>query len=309
MTTTADDYCASMAVALNTYDLMRPRSLQVELGVSSVGHCYSEALYRLTGVEPTDAPNSRQAMHGSALHEMFAAARAAHNPSLLHEKELRGTLPSGIPIMGHADEIDPNEPSVTDWKTLGDESDLASQRRKGSSDQQRFQRHLYYYLAHQNGLVPAEGIVRNWWVDRAGYDQWGFVEQEPFDMEVVHSADAWLTSVKYSAEHGEETPREKHYDWCSRFCEFFTHCRSGQNADLIITDPELIAAAEHVYLGRKEAKEASGIETAGKRVLAVLQKDGEMESYTAGDYRIRMTWVNSANGGYWKTSVNKTEAA
>lgn len=306
MTLTADDYLASMETSLDMFAALRPRSRQTELGVSSVGHCKSDALWRMTGIESTDAPVSRQALHGTALHELWAQARAQGNPRLLLETELSITLPSGVVLKGHADEIDPDEPSVTDWKSVGSAADLTAQRRLGSSEQQRFQRHLYYYGAMQAGLVPAEGVVRNWWIDRAGQDSKGLVEQEPFSMDVVREADAWLSDVLYAAEHGEESPRDKPYQWCRDFCQFFSHCRTGvQNPDVVITDPEFVAAAELLRDGRMLAKAGADLEDHGKRVLAVFQSNAESDdisAFTAGDVRFRWTWVNRTGKGYFKVT-------
>lgn len=308
-----DDYAASYVASLDSYDALRPRSLQAELGVSDIGHCSSKALWLLTGVQPTDAPTGRQAMMGTAAHDLAAKARKAFSPGLLIETELQVTLPSGLVVLpGHADEIDPDEPSVTDLKTVGDEADLIALRRLGSTEQQRFQRHLYYLGAHQAGLVPAAGTVRNVWMDRAGQADWVYVEQEPFDMGVVHAADRWLSDVLYAAEHGEEVPQEKHYDWCRRFCQFFSHCRAGQtHADLTITDPELITAASLVLEGREGKKAGESLEKSGRKVLEPLQdsSSGDMVAFTAGEYRVRWSQVNAVAGAYWKLSVDRVASA
>jgi hypothetical protein len=250
-------------------------------------------------------------LHGTAIHDLHAAARAAYNPRLIVNRKLTVTLPSGLEIPGTPDEIDPDEPSVTDLKTVDDEGDLHVLRREGSSEQQRFQRHLYYLAAHQAGLVPAEGIVRNVWVDRAGQDDLPYVEQEPFSMAVVHDADRWITDTLYAAKHGEEVPRDKHYDWCRKFCEFFTHCRAGQaHADFVVTDPEVLQAARLLKLGRAQSKEGEALEKAAKRTLAPLQQsaEGDVAAFIAGDLRVRWSWVNSRNGGYWKVTVTDVEA-
>lgn len=306
MKLTADDFAATMQVALDSYSALRPRSMQAELGPSDIGHCRSKALWKISGIEATDAPTSRQALNGTALHTMYTEARKAFNPRLLLEQELTITLPSGIVVLGHADEIDPDEPSVTDYKTVGDEADLAAQRRTGSTEGQRFQRHLYALGAIQAGLVPEEGlIVRNWWADRAGYDKVGLVEQEPFDRDVVAAADAWLSDVLYAKEHGEELPREKPFGWCRDFCEFFAMCRTGtQHPDVEITDPEMVQAARLLLDGRSEKQTGTRLETAAKRTLKVLENSGDdISAFVLGDVRLRILWVNDEskkNGGYFK---------
>lgn len=304
---TADDYAASMSASLDVYAALRPRSLQTELGVSSIGHCRAEALWRLTEVAPTDAPVGRQALFGTGAHEVIAAARKSFAPHLLIETALQITLPSGVVVPGHADEIDPDEPSVTDWKTVADAADIAALRRNGSTEQQRYQRHLYYYGAHQAGLVPAEGTVRNVWVDRAGQVNEPYVEQEPFSMAVVHDADRWVQDLLYAAEHGEEVPQDKHYDWCRRFCEFFTHCRSGQaHADAHVTDPVMVSAADMLAEGRELRKRGEALEKSAKRVLEPLQASAheDVAAFLIGAHRVRWSRVNTDRGGHWKLTLD-----
>lgn len=306
----ADSYAASMSAALDLYQAMRPRSLQPGIGVSSVGHCASEAKFRMQGVEPTDAPASRQALWGTSLHETIKAARAEFNPELLLETPLLVTMPSGLVIPGTADEIDPSEPSVTDAKTVADGAALTTQRRVGASDQQRYQRHMYYLGAIQADLVPTEGIVRNVYLDRAGQESDPLVEQEPFDMKVIVDADRWMADVAYAAEHNEDAPQDKHFTWCRQYCQFFTHCRGGQiHPDLIVTDAEMILAAELLLEGRAGAKVAKGLEENAKRVLAPLQlaAEDDVAGYEVGDYRVRWQWINTAAGGHWKCLVEARE--
>lgn len=306
----ADDFAASYMAALDTYAAMRPRSRQQAIGVSDIGYCASKTLHKLRHVSPTDAPVNRSAEMGHAAHDLAAAARAAFNPALLIEAELTVTMPSGLVLTGHADEIDPDEPSVTDLKSVSDEGDLFALRRTGSTEQQRFQRHLYYAGAVQAGLVPPVGTVRNVWIDRAGQADWCYVEQEPFDMAVVHAADRWLSDVLYAKEHGEEATQDIHYDRCRVQCQFFTHCRAGQaHDDLIITDPEFILAAELVHVGREEEKIAKGTVASARRTLELLLDPDEMRAYEAGDYRVRWTWVNRADGRYPKLSVDRMGTA
>lgn len=306
--TTANGFAASMAADLNAYAALTQRTMQAGIGVSDIGFCHSKTLYKLQGIAPTDAPTGRQAVHGTELHKLFVAARSASRPDLLHEVELTIKLPSGLTITAHADEIDPPNNEVTDFKTVGDAADLTVIRREGSDEQQRFQRHLYYYGAWQAGLVGPEGTVRNWWTDRAGQDAWGHVEQEPFDMNVVHQADDWLGSVTYALEHDEEVPRDKHHDFCARFCQFFSHCRGGlTHDDYVVEDPALIAAARRVYEGRKEEKDGKHLTEVGRRTLDVLKKDseGDVASWIAGEFRVRWTASNRGDSQVWRLAVDK----
>lgn len=311
---TAEDYAASMTASLAVWDATRPRSMQQALGVSSIGLCRAQALWTITNVTPTDAPEGKQALMGQAVHTVIGEARASYRPELLIEQKLTITLPSGVVLPGHADEIDPSEPAVTDYKTVVGGADMVALRRNGASEQQRFQRHLYYLGAAQAGIVPAQGTVRNVWIDRSGQSPDPFVEQEPFSAHMVQQADGWLSDVMYAAEHGEEVLRDKHYDWCKRFCQFFTHCRGDlEHPDLIVTDDELIQAAANAYEGRTLEKEGKALSEVGKRTLAVLQPagSGDVQGYTCGEHRVRWSWVNSSTadrGGYFKLSVERVAA-
>lgn len=301
----ADDYAARFRTALDVYEAMRPRTLQTELGVSSVGLCHAQAVYIQQGITATDAPEGRQAFVGSAIHDRVADAMRNYDNSVLIEPELIFTMPSGIVLKGHPDEIDEAEPSVTDVKTVSTPDEVHAVRRNGASGQQRFQRHLYAFGAVQLGLVRPEGlVVRNVWVDRSGQMVEPYVEQEPFSMDVVREADAWLESVAYTVAHPDEDEvmRDKHYDWCARFCEFFSHCRQGTDEpDLTITDPEIVQAARNALDGRRMKKEGEGLESAGKRVLTVLQPDpgADVQAFLAGDVRLRWSWVNKQAGGHF----------
>jgi hypothetical protein len=304
---TANEWAASMAADLDMHAALWSRTMQKGLGVSDVGSCHSKALYKHTGVAPTNAPRSRQALHGTALHDLFTAARMAGNSRLIHNTAVETKLPSGLVVVGHADEIDPDEPSVTDFKTVGDRADLTVTRREGSDEQQRFQRHLYYLGAHQAGLVPAQGIVRNWWCDRAGQDPWGHVEQEPYDPDVVYAADDWLQTIVYAAEHGEEVPRDRHHDWCRQFCEFFTHCRGELlHDDYLVQDEAMIAGARRVHEGRKLEREGKAMVEVGRRALEPLQlsAEGDVGAFLAGQWRVRWTSMNRPTGQAWRLAVD-----
>lgn len=302
-----DAFGAKLVVALATYQAMDPRSLQKELGISSIGHCRSEALFRLMGTDPTDMPSMRKALNGTALHEKYDQAMEWYDPTVITRRRLVVTLPSGMQVPGTPDWIFPAEPAVVDLKSVDDAAALHLLRRTGSSEQQQFQRHLYYLAAHQAGLVPAEGLVRNIWVDRAGQSEDPYVEQEPFSMDVVHAADSWLQDLVYAQEHGEEVPRDKHYDFCVRFCPFVTRCRTEAHGDAVVTDAEMVQAAAALYEGRDQSHSGDMLEKAAKQVLAPLQDSvsGDLRAFILGDYRLRWTAVHRDGGSHWKANIDR----
>lgn len=230
---TPEEYAQSFTFDLLLDDMGRGRSQQTDarqLGMSDLGGC-REYVRRFTLNHPfTDAPKRLPAMLGTWIDSSLKDARKAANPSLIVDAEVMLTLDlpgfPGLRIMGHPDEIDPDEPSVTDYKTK-DNDGLAYIRRAGTQLNHRYQRHLYYAACVESGLLPAEGIVRNIYLDRSGKDPEPFVEQEPYDPAVVAEASDWLASVLYGVEHepNEVLTRDTPEPVCRDYCPFYTACR------------------------------------------------------------------------------------
>lgn len=301
-----DEYAAQLAADLDIAQETSPRSLQRHLGISDLGNCHQEALYKLRGTEPTDHTDGWQALFGTAVGDAVERARAAR-PHLLHQVPVIATLPSGRQIPGTADEVDPDEPSVSDFKSKDDESKLLWQRRQGATDQQRYQRHICYLGAHQKGLVPPRGIVRNAYVSRSGKGE-PLIEQEPFSMDVIREADQWLGDVYYADEHGEDASKDRHYSWCREWCPFFTLCRdSDEVVTAWIDDPDMVAALAAVHEARGDKQVAELLEKAGKGVLEPLRgsaQGGIVKVETPTHYG-RWVWVNGKPKGYWKLEVEE----
>lgn len=277
---------------LRADDLARPRSTQATLGVSSVGHCRRQASYVLAGVPPTDASDSTAALLGTMIHEGALAARKRANPDLLIEAELKIDLPNGLSLLGHADEIDPDEPSVTDLKTTGN---IGYVRKHGASLQQRYQRHLYALGAIQAGLVETEGLlVRNLWLDRTGADPVPHVEQEPFSLEVVAEAAAWLGEARDAALSGSEAPCDKDYSFCRSYCQWFTRARGTEEPDAgrEIADPELCTAAALHREASDEIKEWTAVKEGAAAAL------GEAEGRTRNGFKVRRVFTKSGPVSY-----------
>lgn len=225
----AEEFAAGFMWDLEAHDSASPRSQQSqrgEIGASDIGFCREQVRRRLAHLIPTDAPNKWSALLGNYVDAgTKAARRASGRPNLHHDLRLQVTLPSGVTFPCSLDELDTDEPSYTDVKT---KDGLALIRRTTAGDQPRMQRHVCYLAALQNGLVPEEGIVRNIFLDRSGADRHPHVEQEPFSMDVIHEADAWLSDAVYAAEHGEEAMKDAPRPVCEQFCEFYTACRGRE---------------------------------------------------------------------------------
>lgn len=299
----AEEYAAQFGLALEIEDRGRDRSVQTGegvLGASDAMSCAQKAVYTITKTAPTNSPKKGQAMRGTYLHAGTLAAVAVTYPHKIIETELKVTLPSGIELTLHPDEIDPDEPSVTDLKFV---NDLALVRRNGSSDQQKAQTALQYYAAFQNGIVPAEGIVRNLFVDCDDLDV-RHVEQTGFDMEWVLRADEWFQSVIYAVKHGEEARKEWPIPMCRNYCQYFSLCRGDQITPAErIEDSDIIRAAETYKQVTDEIKELKAVADAAKTHLRGVEG-------VAGSLRVKQVWNNPSeprmsNGraGYYRLEV------
>ena len=263
----ADEFAGHFCFDLNSYELLSPRSRQQDagrIGVSDLFTC-REKVRRIIANHPvTDVPDKTAAIIGTYVHAGVLEARKAARPHLLHEVELHITLPNGFVLLGHADEIDPTEPAVTDLKT---KAGLDLIRRAGADEQMRAQRHVYYLGALQAGLVHSDkGVVRNVFIDRSGHDPHPHVEQEPFSMDVVYAAQEWLSDATYAADHGEEAIKDWPRNMCANYCPFYTSCRGSED----IAEDYLIG---HRALMLREAVAAKARRDEAERVLAQARQE------------------------------------
>lgn len=283
-----DEYAVAFRTDLDVYDLLSDRSRHGDdggIGASNFG-CREEMRRILTRSERTDSPDKTAAIIGSYIDGGVKAARKAANPRLITDAELTVTMPNGYQFPVHPDEIDPDEPSVTDVKT---KNGLSAIRRGLADDQYRFQRHIQYLAAHQAGLVPAEGIARNVFLDRSGADPDAHVEQEPFSMQVIREATDWLDDVLYAVKHGEEASKDRPRIWCQDYCPFYTACRVGEIEIEDITDDRLAAMVD--ALGEAKAQKRNA-----ERLIDELQRgDHPLAGLTGRTSRFQIVskWINS----------------
>ncbi len=298
---TPDEYAAHFRADLNVADHLRARQQQTTqriLGVSDVGKCRSYAALFLSNTPFTDSTSSSQARAGSFFHAGIGLARQEGNPQLLIEQELVITLPNGFELLGHADEIDPAEPSVCDWKTVSDE--LAAKRRLGANANEKMQRHLYAAGAIQAGLVKPDGlIVRNIWLDRSGATDEVHVEQEPYNPAYLDDAQRFIEEVMWHVDNQTPAPRDKDFHWCEHFCPFFKACRGEQAVpDEEITEPHMIQAAALYAEGASLEKEGKELKQAAASML-----DGA--NGRAGQFKVKTTWVAGGPVSYERKPYNK----
>lgn len=297
---TPEEYAAGFEMALRIADSGSLRGAQSDgglLGASDAGRCTNKAVYTVKQTPPSNVVKKGKALVGTALHAVWLPHLQALNPHLLIEHSLTVTLPSGRQIPVHPDIIDPAEPSVTDLKTVGD---LAYVRRAGVGEDRQMQRALYYLAAHQAGLVPLEGTVRNLFVSMTDSDDI-YVQQEPFSMEWIEKADEWFGTVAYHVEHDEEGARDAQPHFCERFCPWFDVCKPPlMDAMGQLSSPALREAVQVTHEAIEERKRWEKVEKDGKTKLAGI-------SGRADDLMVISTWVNTGKG-YWRTDTRQVES-
>ena len=304
-----DEYAFQFQWDLASHDLLSDRSRHADgggIGASSFG-CREEMRRTLAQVPATDSPDKMAALIGSYIDGGIRQARKAANPNLLLDLELTVTLypaclrgkPFTFPV--HPDEVDPDEASATNYKT---KNGLAAIRRGFVDDQARMQRHLEYLAAHQAGLVPPEGLVRNVFIDRSGADQQVHVEQEPFSWAVVEQATEFLNDALYAVKQKEEAMKDRPRVFCKNFCRWYTDCRGPEIDVERITDPDIAARVDAIGEARSRAKQE-------QLVADALLNDG-LKGLTGHTdrYSIVSKWINSAKQTpHWRVEVEEIERA
>jgi hypothetical protein len=283
--TDSDEYAATFATALRFQDMGRARTAQTDggvLGASDAGQCVHKSVLTVRQTPPSDSVKKGKAQIGTYLHAGTMEAVSVLHPHRLMEQALTVTLPSGIEIPLHPDEIDPSEPSVTDYKFT---DDLKVYRKTGATDAQRMQRALQYLAAHQAGILPAEGIVRNLYVNMTDADD-THVDQEPFSMDWVHAADTYYQNVIYAVKEGEEGEKTGNFNFCRSYCPFVSICKPPiPELNQPIMNPELAALVLVGYDAVEQRKHYVGLEKQTKERLKGL-------SGRVGDVQIVTTTVN-----------------
>lgn len=284
----AEEFTASLVIADASSD-RTAQSMSGQVGVSDLGWCQEYVRRLIVQAPRTDSPFSMAAVVGNWADKGIKSARELVRPELLLDVPLTVTLPNGAKVPGTADEIDPDEPAVTDYKSK-DKRGLAAIRRGTSTRTNRWQRHNYGAAAIQAGLVPEQGlVVRNVWMDRSGREKKPHVEQEPFSWDVVAEASAWLDEVLDAVKHGETARKEPPRHECRDYCPFYTACRRDEVEVGPITNPRLVEAVNLYGEASDQAKDA-------KAVMDALRDEVEGLTGRTDRYELVSTKVNKGRG-------------
>lgn len=271
------DYGVAISAALTSYMDNSPRSMQADegrLGPSDIGFCRQKAALMIKGVDATDAPPKWAAAVGTAVHNYVEAAIKGMFPDWLlgsiDDLSVTATLPSGAEISGHPDIVIPDANTVLDIKTV---DGFAWVKREGTSQQHKYQRHLYAMGCLQAGLFDDDKpvYVGNIYFDRSGKQAEPLAIVEEMDPMLTDEIDSWVQDVIYAVKHGEDASRDIPAAVCERICSHFTACRGaleiGQGGELI-TDSELLAAVDMYTEARNMEKTAKQMKDEASSRLA-----------------------------------------
>jgi CRISPR/Cas system-associated exonuclease Cas4 (RecB family) len=180
---------------LLSWDEKRERSLQTELGVSSLGGCRRAAGYTLAGTVREQSGSSLPAVIGTAVHLVFAEQARAMVET--------GELPAGTLIeepvrfagvLGHLDLYVPRNGSpavLTDLKTVRDSGQVERHRAAGPPERHQWQVMTYAAALLIRGYDVDE--VQLAYIGRADGATWTW--RSPFAVEPVRAAIEWLRYV------------------------------------------------------------------------------------------------------------------
>ena len=312
-----DKIKALFSNALREYMDGSARSIQSAegiLGPSDIGFCRQKATLMIKGVPQTDVVPKWSAAVGTAVHNYVEAALKETYPDWLlgsiDHLEVTATLPSGAEIKGHPDVVVPASNAVLDIKTV---DGFQWVKREGTSQQHKYQRHLYALGLIQSGtLDPSKPVlVGNVYFDRSGKEAEPLVLVEEMDPTLTDEIDSWVTDVIYAVRNGEDASRDIPAAVCEKICSHFTACRGSletHDGGEIIEDKETIAAINMYVEGRDLAKEADKMKREAQSRLVGING-------TDGNYQVR--WVEVAptvvqsfeKDGYQRLDVRKVRKA
>lgn len=267
------------------------RSIQSDegiLGPSDIGFCRQKAALMTRGVPPTDKTSKWAAAVGTAIHNYVEAALKEKYPEWIlgsiDDLVVTATLPSGAEISGHPDIVIPHLNTVLDIKTV---DGFEWVKREGTSQQHKYQRHLYAMGCISAGLFDTGTpvYVGNVYFDRSAKQKEPIVIIEEMDPLLTDEIDSWIQDVIYAVKQGEDASRDIPAAVCERICTHFTACRGSLETyeSDIIEDPMIIDAISMYVEGRDLTKQGDEMKKAAQTRLIGING-------TTGEYQVR--WVD-----------------
>lgn len=296
--------------AIRSYGINAPRSKQSRdgiLGPSDLGFCRQKAALVTKGVERTDEVSIAAAQVGTAIHEYVGKAlKQAYPHWFIDEHRITATLPSNVEISGTPDIIAPDLNAIIDIKTV---DGFEWVKRAGTSQNHKYQRHMYALAAIQNGLLDGTKTVHvgNLYIDRSGKEAEPLLLIEPMDYGLTNEIDSWIQDVIYAVKNGEDAMRDIAAPVCERICEFFTVCRGAlevHDGGIFIDDPELLSAVDMYNEARDMEKQAKQMKDEAGAMLAGV--NGSTGQWNVRWVEVQPTRVESfEKKGYMRIDIRK----
>ena len=307
------NYDIAIQAALTAYMDNSARTVQSDegrLGPSDVGFCRQRAALVTRGVGTTDSPPKWSAAVGTALHTYVEAALKEMFPTWLmgsiDDVTVTATLPSGATISGHPDIVIPEDNTVLDIKTVDGFQWI---KREGTSQQHKYQRHLYAMGCIAAGLFDKTKpvYVGNVYFDRSGKEPVPMVFVEELDPTLTDEIDGWITDVIYAVTNKEDASRDIPSAVCEKICSHFTACRGGlqsNNEGDQIVDNDLVSAVEMYVEGRSMEKTAKQMKDEAVSILAGI--NGATQNWQVRWVNVQPSRVDSfEKQGYSRLDIRK----
>lgn len=288
-TPTATEIQTVLSTALKAASDSTPRSVQSaegRLGPSDIGWCRAKAALMTKGVSKTDSRPTAAANIGTAIHTYMAEALRPIFPEwIIEEARVTATLPNGSEIAGTPDIIVPEWNAILDIKTV---DGFEKVKRFGTSQNHKYQRHLYALGAIQAGLIDGDQTVYvgNVYIDRSGEETEPYVVFEEMDPLLTDEITQWVDDVIYAVTHNEDASRDVAAPVCERICEFYTVCRGDLpvSENEVIDTPEIQQAVTMYVEGRDLETKAKRMKEQAKSLLTGLNG-------IAAGYQVRTTEI------------------
>ena len=207
------DISELLTKSLKGYDQQRDRSLQVEVGPSSLGGCRRRVYHELKQTPKTNTnTESLAAILGTFIHSGIEESIRREDPfgdNYLTEIEVK----SGS-MKGHVDLYIKDEGLVVDWKTTKVKS-----LRYFPSEAQRWQVQVYGWLLSENGYEVKEvSLVA---IPRDGEMAEIRVHREAYDEKIALTALAWLGGVLSQIDNNLIPQPEERLSFCAKYCSYY----------------------------------------------------------------------------------------
>ena len=307
------DYGIAIQAALTAHMDNSARTVQSDegrLGPSDIGFCRQKAALMTRGIEATDSNPKWAAAVGTAVHNYVETALKSMFPTWLmgsiDDVTVTATLPSGATISGHPDIVIPEDNTVLDIKTVDGFQWI---KREGTSQQHKYQRHLYAMGCIAAGLFDKTKpvYVGNVYFDRSGKEPVPMVFVEELDPTLTDEIDGWITDVIYAVTNKEDASRDIPSAVCEKICSHFTACRGGlqsNNEGDQIVDNDLVSAVEMYVEGRSMEKTAKQMKDEAVSILAGI--NGATQNWQVRWVNVQPSRVDSfEKQGYSRLDIRK----